>query len=421
MAWQRRCLSVGLLGISSWLLTGCARDLPEWALPANSYAEQISQPANASVTRSQAPEIPGVTLKPPLGTPPVPDPIYPKIAIPPGFGAPLAPERPAPIVTAPIVDPNAIQASFASRGKVRVRVRAWVNGRPIFEDEVIQAAGPDMRRVLSLPDNQRADKMTELINAVIEQIVDQELMYQDACKRIEKNSPKGSLDKMKQFVDGEFDKSVEKMRAAKVTEAQIREIEPTARRMLERSLISTEYARSRIKPSLDAIGMRDIREHYETHLNEFMTVDKVVWQDIFIPVGPNLPTVDAAKRFAEEMINKCRNGDDFNRLMVYNEGDSKLRGGTGLGQRRGEIRPPELEDALFKLREGEIGPVVPFSTGVHLIRVTKREYAGQMPLDDHVQKSVRKILEGQLADREYRRIVRELRTRAVVRMEREAS
>src|SRR5713226_356081 len=147
--------------------------------------------------------------------------------------------------------------------------------------------------------------MTELLNAVIDQIVDQELMYQDAVKKIEKNG-KHMLDKLRDFVDQEFDKTVQKMRDGKVPEDQIREIEPTARRMLERNLISTEYARSRIKPTLDSIGMRDIREYYETHLNEFMTVDKVIWQDIFIPTSKNLPTVEDAKRFAEELLNKCR-------------------------------------------------------------------------------------------------------------------
>ena len=62
----------------------------------------------------------------------------------------------------------------------------------------------------------------------------------------------------------------------------------------------------------------------------------------------------------------------------------------------------------------QIGPVIPFSTGVHLIRVTKREYAGQMPLDHKVQTTIRKKLEGELAEREYKRIVRELRARAVI-------
>jgi hypothetical protein len=407
MAWHRRWLGVSLVGLSGWLLTGCASELPDWARSQHSYAEDISLKA-APVVRLQTPDGSAVTLKQPLLPPPDP------------------PSKP-PIPAQP--DAGVQQVSYANRGKVRVRVRAWVNGRPIFDEEVIQGAGPEMRRVYSLPESQRSEKMTELLNAVIDQIVDQELMYQDAVKKIEKNG-KHMLEKLRDFVDQEFDKSVQKMRDGKVPEDQIREIEPIARRMLERNLISTEYARSRIKPTLDSIGMRDIREYYETHLNEFMTVDKVVWQDIFIPISKNLPTIEDAKRFAEELLNKCRTAEQFNQLMVYNEGDSKLRGGEGLGQRlghkresgdweHGDIRPLELDEPLSKLGEGQIGPVVPFSTGVHLIRVTKREYKGQLPLNDQVQKQIRKKLESQLADREYRRIVRELRTRAVVRVERE--
>jgi parvulin-like peptidyl-prolyl isomerase len=104
--------------------------------------------------------------------------------------------------------------------------------------------------------------------------------------------------------------------------------------------------------------------------------------------------------------------------MAYNQGDSKLRDGLGLGQKRGEIRPVELEEHLLKLKEGEIGPVIAFATGVHLVCVTKREHEGQMPLNDEVQKIIRKRLEGQLMEREFRHIVRELRQRSIVRVER---
>src|SRR5713226_10463477 len=107
--------------------------------------------------------------------------------------------------------------------------------------------------------------MTELLNAVIDQIVEQELMYQDAVKKIEKNG-KHMLDKLRDFVDQEFDKTVQKMRDGKVPEDQIREIEPTARRMLERNLISTEYVRSRIEDIRKSrVNLDSIREYYEAH------------------------------------------------------------------------------------------------------------------------------------------------------------
>ncbi len=407
MAWHRRWLGVGLIGLGGMLVSGCARDLPDWALPTQSYSTDINLPS-APVVRSQAPEGPPVTLKTPA---PLYTPTLPGLERPPGFML----DKKAPIVpTTPLTpDKGTVQASLASRGNVRVRVRAWVNGRPIFDEELVQWA------TQGLPDAHRQGKVTEHFNDKLDELIDQELMYQDAVRKLEKASPH-ALDKMRDYVDQEFDKSVQRWRAAKMPEEQIREIEPTARRLLERNLLSTEYARSRIKPVLDSVvNMVQIREYYDAHKNEFQTVDKVVWQDIFIPVAPN-QTIEDTKRFGEDLINKCLKPGDFDRLMVYNEGDSKLRGGEGLGQRRGEIRPAELEEVLFKLPEGIPGPVIPFSTGVHLVRVTKRDYAGQLPLDDSVQKTIRKKLETQLADREYRRIVRELRTRAVVRIERES-
>jgi len=104
-------------------------------------------------------------------------------------------------------------------------------------------------------------------------------------------------------------------------------------------------------------------------------------QDVFIAVGPKYPTPADAKRFAEDLIARCRTAEDFAKVLAYDDGDSKFRGGEGLGQRRGEIRPPELEPMLFQMREGQIGPVFELPTGVHVFRVMKREYAGQMPAE----------------------------------------
>lgn len=382
-----------MVAMGGLVVAGCT-GLPDYAVPRNSLAMDISSPL-PQVARSQMSDVPLPLLQKPLAPPPEPQPT-------------------------PASGPAVMPASFANRGTVRVSVRAWVNGRPIFTDEVMQMAGPEIRRVIGAsPESQRDEKLAELMNKVVDDLVDQELMYQDAVKKLEKVNPK-ALDRLKEYVDREVEKSIDRMRKADVPEDQIRQAEPAARRMMERNIISGEYARSRIMPTLQSlVGLTQIREYYESHLDDFKAKDRVVWQDIFIPVSPNLPTVEDAKRFAEDLINKCRRADDFNQLMVYNEGDSKLRGGEGLGQKRGEIRPVELEDVLFQLREGEIGPVIAFSTGVHLVRVTKREYAGQLPLNDETQKIIRKTLEGQLFEREYRRLVRELRQRAVVRLERD--
>jgi len=390
MACRMQWLAMSALVICVGMLAGCS-SVPDFALPKESLALNLTEPILPRVGRAQMSDKP-VTIQKPAGDVPA--------VIPP--------------------PPGVIQTNANLRGTVRVSVRAWVNGRPIFDDEVMQMAGPDLRRVLSFPEPTRSEKMAELYNSVLDSMIDQEVIYQDAVKRLEKLNPTG-LEKLKGFVDEEFDKQLTRMRAANVTEEQIREMEPAARRILERNLVAGEFARSRIKPILDSrIGLTEIREYYDEHKNEFKTVNKVAWLDVFIPLNANQPTLDELKRFAEEMLNRCRSVEDFKKLMVYNEGDSKLRNGEGLGARRGEIRPADLEEHLFALREGEFGPVIPFTTGVHLICVTKREYTGQLPLNDETQKAIRKKLEMQLFEREYRRIVRELKTRAIIRLERDS-
>lgn len=311
------------------------------------------------------------------------------------------------------------QTNLTDAGTVRVKIRAWVNGRPIFDDEVMQMALPLLRGADRMPEPQRTEKMTEAFNQALDQLIDQEVMYQDAVKKLEKNNPR-ALDKLKDLTAQEFDKQLQKMRSGGVDEAQIKDIEHVARKLLERNLISTEYARNRILPYLQSrVSLEEVREYYEAHKNEFQALDKVKWQDVFIAVGPKHPTLADARKFAEQLIAKCRTADDFTKLVEFDDGDSKFRGGEGLGQRKGEIKPPELEPYLFQMKEGQIGPVVELATGVHVFRLLEREHAGQMPLDEKTQKAIRRKLENQIADREYKRIVRELRSRSVVRVERE--
>lgn len=395
MAWQRRWL--GVIAVSGWLMSGCAQ-LPDYALPTHSYAQDISA-TPAPQIRAQMGDVPQPlqTQRPmPLDTP--------------------SPIRPAPVSPPPVSGTQ--QVSYTNRGSVKVRVRAWVNGQPIFDNEVMQMAGGELARVPpGLPEAQRSAKIREIFNMAIEALMDQEVIYQDAVKRIKKSPNPHALDKLKEFVDLEYDKTVDRMRAAKVSDHDIKEMESVHRRMLERNLVSTEYIRSRTKETVEAlIGLVQIREYYEEHKNEFKSVDKIVWQDIFIPLNQNHPTIAELKDFGEDLASKCLTPDDFNKLIIY---DGLGKNGEGHGNLRGQIRPAELEPILFALEPGKIGPVVPLGSGVHLIRVTKREFDGQLPLNDEVAKTIRRKLENEVREREIRRIVRELRARAVCRVEKD--
>ncbi len=396
---QGRVFAVAVLGLAlGFLVTGCFTGGIAKVGPNEFLSGDLTAEATPRLARMQTPD-----------------------AGDPKFRAQSTPLLP-PSGPAPSLPTGTQQTSSTVAKNVRVSVRAWVNGKPIFDEEVMQVIPRQSWRDLNtLPEPQRSERLSDVFRLALDRLIDQEVAYQDAVKKLEKGNAK-ALEKLKDMAAQEYEKNMKAVRdSGKFTEEQIKDSERIGKRLSERELISSEYMRSRIFPTLvKFIGAEAIEDYYFAHLNEFQRVDSVKWQDVFIAVGPRLPTVAHAMRYAEDLIAQCRTNEDFQRLLLLDEGDSKLRGGEGLGTRRGEIKPAEVEDVLFRLRPGEIGPVIELSTGVHIVRVLQREFAGQIPLDVKTQNLIKGKLRSQLAEREYKRIVRELKDRSTIEIERDA-
>jgi parvulin-like peptidyl-prolyl isomerase len=114
------------------------------------------------------------------------------------------------------------------------------------------------------------------------------------------------------------------------------------------------------------------------------------------------------------LAQRVRSGEDFLKLSEeFDDGDSKLRKAQGLGRKRGEIKPPEVEAMLWKLKDGDV-TVVEKLNGFHVIRLVKRQYAGLLPFDERTQKQIRDKLRSEIMQRETKRIVTELKRHAVI-------
>src|SRR5262249_62114192 len=85
---------------------------------------------------------------------------------------------------------------------------------------------------------------------------------------------------------------------------------------------------------------------------------------------------EEARAFAERLAAQARAGEDFAKLLKHDNGDSSYRNGEGFGQHKGEIKPSEAEPVLFRLRDGEVGPVIEIATGFHVVPVRKGHHAG---------------------------------------------
>jgi parvulin-like peptidyl-prolyl isomerase len=306
-------------------------------------------------------------------------------------------------------------------GRVSVKIRAHVNGIPILDDEVREACYPYLMATLNLPEPERSAKQAEIFQTELQQIIDREVLLQDAFARLAKNGSQ-YLEKLDAAASKEFDKMVRSMksRAGVKTDEELKEFLRAQgqsldgiRRQVKRNFMAREYMRSRIFPAVERIGHEAILDYYQTHTAEFQVADSVKWQDVFIDAS-RFASREEARRFAEGLAARARAGQDFAKLLPYDNGDSSYRNGEGYGQRPGEIKPPEAEPLLFRMRDGEVGPVIEMPTGFHIIRLVKRQRAGLLTLDEKVQAEIRKKLQGIVAEREAKKLVTEMREKATI-------
>jgi parvulin-like peptidyl-prolyl isomerase len=308
-------------------------------------------------------------------------------------------------------------------GQVAVRLVAQVNGVAVLDNEVKEACYPQLLATQSMPEPERSARRAEIFRKQLQDIIDREVILQDLFQRLGKQ--KRVLEKLDEAADKEFDKrfkSIKEHNANIKTDEDLKKAFASMglsiegfRRQIKRDFMAREYMRNLIFPSIDSgIGFPQIRDYYRQHVDEFHQDDRVEWQDIFIDQS-KYANREEARRVAQTVMAQARSGQDFIRLAAqYDKDNSGFGKAEGLGQRREEIRPLECEPYLFQMKPGEVGPVVELPTGFHVFKLVKRDFAGQTPLDDKTQEEIRRKLQVQIAEREWKYMMTEMKKKAKI-------
>ncbi len=320
----------------------------------------------------------------------------------------------------------------APRGGSGIRIRAVVNDQAILDEDVQAAAFMELGRAQALPEPERSRRSAEIFNENLNHIIEREVVLQDAFARL-KGGDKGGgvgdryVKKLHEAAGKDFEtRYLTNFKAATgfKTDEEVRRFFTSQgislasfRRQRERDFMEFEYLRSRIFPILETrVNHQMLLDYYEHHPEEFQVTDSVEWQDLFVAAGGRAhPSREEARAFAQSLAEQARKGADFAQLVKqYDEGDSSLRGGEGVGRKRGEIRPAEAEEALFKMSDGQVGALLEIPTGFHVVKLVHRQNAGQLPFDDKVQKQIRDKLRNKVFQDEMKKIIAELKRKAVI-------
>lgn len=327
----------------------------------------------------------------------------------------------APTISLLSLKPEGTDAS----GKSAARIWATVNGEAILAEEVLGTAQQSLQYVMSLPEPERSKKVKEITDAALQQIIDREVVLQDAIIKLKARGAGKFIDKLREAAGKEFERTVLKnmMNGTKAkSDDELKKVLKenglsldSIRRQYERQFMFTEYLRSKVMPTVDrATTHALLLEYYEKHPEEYQVPDMVDWQDLFVAAA-RYPDRAAARQFAESLAERLRKGEDLQKLSEqFDDGDSRLRNGAGIGRKRGEIKPADAERHLFEMKDGDVGPIIEIATGFHIIRLKKRTYAGLLPFDMKVQKEIKDKIRNEVGTREMKRIIADLKRVAVI-------
>ena len=371
-----------------------------------------SAAADRPVGRAQSPADPA----PPLPLAPAAPPAQPPTATPAGFTAP------------------AVKGAVAAlAGDPRIKVVAIVGLRnTITDQEVGEAVRQRMFDYLNVVDGPRGQptivkddaKAREVYDDELKRIVERELVLDEMEAKLKKAGKVNVMDQIKEYAGQSADRKLKdfKKRTKSETDDQLRAalavqgLSPAVvRRQIERQIMADEYVRNGLKERGKTVGLNDIRRYYDEHAAEFTRPDQAAWQHIFISTS-RFPSRDAAKAHAEKVRAEAAAGADFVALCkLHDHGIAANQKAEGIGHRKGEVQPAEVEPVVFSTPAGGVGPLVETPAGFHIVKVAARDEAARLPFTDAVQDDIREKLMRELQRAEYQRIVGELWRRGVVR------
>lgn len=153
---------------------------------------------------------------------------------------------------------------------------------------------------------------------------------------------------------------------------------PMILRKLKSSMTIDRYLNEKIDGSLE-VTEAEVADYYERHQAEFMTKEEVRVSQIFIEPSSQEAAAEAfiaLRDLREELLE----GKDFDEAAKEHGSDESREIDLGF-MKQGETMP-EIEAITFSMRVGEISPVIATHYGFHLFKVTDKNPAKAIPIEE---------------------------------------
>ncbi len=269
-----------------------------------------------------------------------------------------------------------------------------------------------------IPPHQLQQQRRLLIEQQLKVSIESKLIYLDAREKI----PKENLPRIEESLGEQFEK--EKLpKLMELSNVQTRwELDEKMRSMgtsLQRrktAFVQSALARTWLhqQVNLDEETTYDqMWEYYRVHAAEFERPARARWEELIVSFSKYRSKADAHAAIAW-MGNRVLAGVPLAEVAGrLSDGSTAAQGGLRDWTRKGSLVSAVLDEALFGLQVGRLGPILETEDGFHIIRVTQRELAHRISFAE-AQARIRQKVRQQRTQTQLRKYVADLRKRIPV-------
>lgn len=277
------------------------------------------------------------------------------------IGVVAAAAHAAPGDAAPAHAPAATSAQFAKVGDTVITHQEFDNAFAVAARNKFYHGKP--------PEN----AMAALQREVGQSMVDEILIAKEARRR--KLQPDHAA--VKQMLDG----YEERYRTSEQWKNNRARLLPGLKAKLERDSL-LEQVRKQVR-NVGEPTSRQLEQYWENHKDKFTSPQQVHLGMILLKVDPSSPQAkwDGARDEGAAIVKRLRSGADFKQLAQLHSGDASAERGGDMGYVHHGMLPEPAQQAVDKLKPGEISDAVVLLEGVAVFRLEERKPPKLNPLD----------------------------------------
>lgn len=185
---------------------------------------------------------------------------------------------------------------------------------------------------------------------------------------------------------------------------------PLLVRMEQESLLSQleKTVRTSVKPNQE-----QVKAYYATHQAQFTEPEQLRVSVILLKVDPSASAATWKKtdEQAQAITKRARDGEDFAALARQHSADASAQQGGDMGYLHSGMLPEGAQEALTKLKDGQIADSVRLLEGFAVFRLTDRK-AARLHEFDAVKVRAQELAQREQSDRAWIAFVADLKAKA---------